>query len=102
MRYWESCLEVIKKMPANVVVKYHGEIPPAEIGKVLGEHHVFILPSKSENYGHSIVEALSAGLPVITSYATPWNDLEKAKAGMNVSTDDVIDIVNAIDSFAGM
>jgi len=32
--YWQSCLEVIKRMPANVVVKYHGEIPPGDIGNV--------------------------------------------------------------------
>jgi len=68
----------------------------------LKEHHVFILPSKSENYGHAIIEALSAGRPVITSHATPWNNLETAKAGMNVSTDDIIDLVNAIDNFVGM
>jgi len=100
--YWKSCLEVIKKMPENVIVKYHGEIPPAEIGKILSQHHVFILPSKSENYGHSIVEALSAGLPVITSDATPWNGLEKAKAGMNVNPEYVGDLRRAIDLFVGM
>lgn len=101
-KYWRDCLDTIKKMPENISVKYHGEIPPAEIAGVLVKHHVFILPSKSENYGHSIIEALSAGLPVITSYATPWNDLETHKAGVNVSTDDIIDIVNAIDNFVGM
>ncbi len=101
-RYWQSCLEIIKKMPANISVEYHGEIPPADIGSVLAKHHVFILPSKSENYGHSIIEALSAGLPVITSYATPWNGLEEARVGMNVSTDDTIDIINAIEKFVGM
>ena len=101
-RYWNDCLELIKKMPANVRVKYHGEIPPASVGDVLAKHHVFVLPSKSENYGHAIIEALSAGLPVITSHGTPWNGLGDAKAGSNVSTDDIIDLVDAIDKFAGM
>lgn len=83
--YWESCKEVIKRIPPNVSVKYHGEIPPSEVGHVLSKHHIFILPSKSENYGHALVEALSVGLPVITSEATPWNGLKAAKAGINVN-----------------
>ena len=82
--YWEACKEVIKNMPANIVVKYHGAIAPMDVEKTLAESHVFILPSKSENYGHSIIEALSAGRPVITSNATPWNALKEAKAGINV------------------
>ena len=82
--YWEACKAIIKNMPANIVVKYHGAIAPMDVEKTLGESHVFILPSKSENYGHSIIEALSAGRPVITSNATPWNGLKEAKAGINV------------------
>ena len=32
----------------------------------------FLLPSKSENFGMSIVEALSYGVPVLTTEETPW------------------------------
>ena len=82
--YWEECKAVIKNMPGNVLVKYHGAVEPAAVEKALAKSHVFILPSKSENYGHSIIEALSIGRPVITSNATPWNGLKEAKAGINV------------------
>ena len=68
--YWDECLACIKKLPANIKVNYHGDIPPAEIVHALATNHVFILPSKSENYGHAIYEALSAGRPVITSNTT--------------------------------
>ena len=37
---------------------------------------VFINPSSFENYGQSIVEALSYNLPVIISENTPWNSIE--------------------------
>ncbi len=87
--YWEECKTVIKNMPDNVCVKYHGAVEPAEVEKALAESHVFILPSKSENYGHSIIEALSAGRPVITSNATPWNGLQDKKAGLNVESGEV-------------
>jgi glycosyltransferase involved in cell wall biosynthesis len=64
--------------------------------------HVFVLPSKSENFGHAIYEALSAGRPVITSNHTPWNSLRENRAGMNVSITDTTELTEAIDYFALM
>ncbi len=41
----------------------------------------FLLPSKSENFGMSIVEALSYGVPVLTTEETPWKKLKEINAG---------------------
>ena len=101
-RYWEECEALIKKLPATVKVRYHGDIPPAKIAAALAACHVFILPSKSENFGHSLYEALSAGRPVITSNNTPWVNLEAAKAGINVSLNDTNGLQEAIVFFAAM
>ena len=100
--YWDKCLQCIKELPTHVTVNYHGDINPDKIENALAQNHVFILPSKSENYGHSIIEALYAGRPVITSNHTPWNELEAVKAGMNVSITDQQELVNAIKTFAAM
>ncbi|MBS1743294.1 MAG: glycosyltransferase [Bacteroidetes bacterium] len=101
MQYWQKCQEQIKKMPENVKVTYHGEVFPREVEKYLKLCHVFILPSESENFGHSIYEALSVGKPVITSKFTPWNFLQANKSGLNIDTN-VEEIVNGINFFAAM
>jgi glycosyltransferase involved in cell wall biosynthesis len=85
--YWNLCLHEIEKLPPNIIVNYHGDIPPTDVEHALSHSHVFILPSKSENFGHAIYEALSAGKPVITSDNTPWKLLEDSKAGFNISLD---------------
>ena len=89
-------------MPANVRVKYHGPVDPAFISDALGMCHVYIQPSKSENFGHSLFEALTAGRPVITSHNTPWNQLKEKNAGINVVPDNISEIQKGIDYFAGM
>lgn len=100
--YWQGCENVIKQLPPNITVQYYGEIAPNEVASVLEKAHVFVLPSKSENFGHAIVEALSAGKPVITSCNTPWQGLAEAKAGINVSMPDNYELSKAICFFAAM
>lgn len=100
--YWDKCKERIKKLPVNITARYHKEVEPQKVKEVLERAHVFILPSKSENFGHAIYEALSAGRPVITSHNTPWNDLQESKAGRNVSTDSGMELSEAIHFFAQM
>lgn len=86
--YWEECKVCVQSLPPNVKVEYKGEVLPHNVEQALSGYHYFILPSKSENFGHAIYEAMSAGKPVITSHNTPWNGLEGAKAGYNVVPED--------------
>jgi glycosyltransferase involved in cell wall biosynthesis len=41
----------------------------------------------SENFGHVMVEALSAGCPLIISDRTPWRDLETKHIGWDLPLD---------------
>ncbi len=100
--YWQLCKDKIKQLPKNIGVEWHKEIEPSQVKEALASNHVFILPSKSENFGHAIYEALSAGRPVITSNHTPWNGLKESHAGINVSIDKPEEMINAIRFFAEM
>lgn len=97
--YWQECQAAIASLPPNIIVKMQGDVPPTQVADILAQGQVFILPSKSENYGHAIIEALSAGLPVITSHHTPWQNLQEEQAGINVDTSPAT-IGNAIRFFA--
>lgn len=100
--YWQQCRKAIDSLPANIQVVYRGELHPSRVEETLQKAHVFIMPSKSENFGHAIYEALSAGRPVITSFATPWNGLAAAGAGQNVAPQNRAEITAAIRAFADM
>lgn len=96
--YWSECEKEIQRLPQNIHAEYKGEVTPDDVKTVLSNAHFFILPSKSENFGHAIYEALSAGKPVITSNNTPWNGLDIANAGANVDPENIEQLSSAIES----
>jgi len=82
--YWKECNELIEKMPSNITIKYLGEQAHDRILSEINKHHIFILPTKGENFGHAIFESLSVGRPVIISDQTPWRNLSQQKAGWDL------------------
>lgn len=77
--YWKMCLQKLKT--ANFKWSYGGDVPAENVQKVISDYDIFVLPSKSENYGHVIFEALSVGCIPVISDRTPWCDLEKKQSG---------------------
>jgi len=65
-------------------VEFVGEVDPTEKADLFLCNDVLIAPSKTENFGYSIAEALSYGMPVITTRDTPWVRLDQLGCGLCV------------------
>lgn len=101
--YWNECLQLIHQLPSNIEVVYKGELPPSQLSSALAQMHVFIMPSESENFGHAILEALSAGKPVITTTTTPFTQVNKKQAGTAVELNGLTgSLTKAIEQFGAM
>lgn len=99
--YWGNCRENAKPLPAHITFNYKGSLKPEAIGDTLGNYHALFLPTRNENYGHIIVEALQHGRPVILSDQTPWRDLEKVQVGFDIPLTDKPAFVKAVTTLAG-
>lgn len=101
-KYWDKCLGLLNKLPANIKYHYCGILESENVVKTLKKYHVFLFPTLGENYGHVIQEALSAGCPCILSDQTPWKDLEEKKAGFVLPLHEISKFVDAIEYYAKM
>lgn len=81
--YWNTCLKKLEHL--NLLWTYKGDVQSEDVQNVLSTQDVLILPTKSENYGHVIFEALSVGCIPIISDKTPWNIIKTKCAGYVVS-----------------
>jgi len=72
----------------TVSVNFVGPMTHHELGPLICDFDFLVLPTLGENFGHAIVEALSASLPVVISDRTPWRDLESKRAGFDLPLED--------------
>lgn len=98
--YWEDCKKYINELPSNVKATYLGALQNDKIEAVLTQHHIFILLTEGENFGHSIFEALLAGRPVLISDQTPWLQLTEKKVGWDLPLNDPNQFIRAIETAA--
>ena len=79
--YGRECRTATAHVRPNVKVTWRGNVSPAEVTTTFAHYDFFILPTLGENFGHVILESLSAGCPVLLSDRTPWRRLEADGAG---------------------
>lgn len=102
IEYFRLCEKKAKNLPNHITVRFLGGMPSSEISDRLDDYDLFFSPTRGENYGHAIFEALSAGLPVLLSDRTPWTDLESLGIGWDIALDRPTEFSNAINAFANM
>ncbi|NNE37983.1 MAG: glycosyltransferase [Gammaproteobacteria bacterium] len=83
------------------VITFTGPVFGDDKERLYASCDLFILPTYSENFGIVVTEALSWGIPVITTQGTPWSELEENKCGWWVQPD-VKAITNALTEATSM
>ncbi|HEX6373818.1 MAG TPA: glycosyltransferase family 4 protein [Longimicrobium sp.] len=100
--YWAACERRAASLPANVTVRYRGELAHEQVGAALREQDLFFFPTLGENYGHVVQEALLAGCPVLLSDTTPWRGLAERGVGWELPLHDAAGFRAVLEACARM
>ena len=99
--YWKQCEETIARLPENITVRYMGVIEHSEVAPTITGYHAYYMPTTGENFGHSIVEAMLMGKPIVISDQTPWTDVN-GNGGFAIPLSDEKAFVDALQTLCNM
>jgi len=80
-------LNMVQRFDLDDQVKYVGPVFGEAKERLFRQADLFVLPSYSENFGIVVPEALSYGVPVITTTGTPWVELREFDCGWYIGLD---------------
>lgn len=86
--YWEECRALLRALPRHVEARYRGVADHANVGAIFAGYDLLFLPTRGENFGHVIAEAISVGVPALLSDRTPWRGLREHGVGWDLPLDD--------------
>lgn len=98
--YWKKCEQAIIKSKGKI--KYMGDLQPEQVQETFSKYDASVLLTNGENFGHALYESLSSGRPIITSYFTPWNELEQKRAGWNLDISDTASCLQILEAICNM
>jgi glycosyltransferase involved in cell wall biosynthesis len=75
----------VRKANVQADFDFIGEVTDGPKWELYRKADVFVLPTRSENFGIVVAEALASGLPVITTREAPWGQLQTHGCGWWVS-----------------
>ena len=101
--YWAQCEAAIKTLPQNITFNYNGPIASEQVlGILSGQHHALFMPNEGDNYGHTMVEAMTTGLPLLLANTSPWRDLQAKHAGWDIPFDQPVQFTQAMQTLVDM
>lgn len=62
-------------------VQFVGPLSGVDKRDAFAAADLFVLPTHTENFGIVVVEALGAGVPVLTTHGAPWQELQTNRCG---------------------
>lgn len=89
---------LIEKNQLGDQVELLGRLNRDEINKVYQKSHVFVLPSQSETFGLSYIEAMYAGLPVIATRCGGPESFVNDRNGLLVPVNDINALAKAMQT----
>lgn len=85
--YFSYLVSLIKELELDNFVEFTGGVYGKKKEILLAESYCLILPSKSENFGNVVLEALCQGTPAIVTKIAPWEIIERENAGLWIEPD---------------
>jgi glycosyltransferase involved in cell wall biosynthesis len=76
---YDEAMRLIGAHPANI--HFHQKLPNADVLQILKHADIGLLPSVGDTYGYSVLEAQSAGCPVITTDAFAFTEVNDTDRG---------------------
>lgn len=73
--YGERLKRKVQSLGLESRVTFCGPVYGEEKVQVMQNAELFVLPTRSENFGIVVAEALACGVPVITTKGAPWSEL---------------------------
>lgn len=101
-KYWQDCLQAMKRLPKGVKVQYKGTFHPKDASGIMSAYHALFLPTSGENFGHIILESMMAGRPVLISDQTPWVGLAEEGAGYDLDLSEPMAVTEKMLEWANM
>ena len=83
-KYVQALKAKAKSLYLDDLVFFDGPLYGQDKANSFRQANAFILPTYSENFGIAVAEAMSWGLPVITTTETPWSVLSAKDMGWYV------------------
>lgn len=79
--YQRELEQLAKRLNISDKIIFTGPLFGEAKEDALAAADIFVLPTHSENFGIVVAEALAAGVPVLTTYGAPWEELLSHNCG---------------------